>query len=92
METQGAEESLSLIMATKARSQTKTASQQSTNPRGKETIMDLLVKFSCDEAGASAVEYALLLAFISVAIAASVATFGQAIRDSFINSTRKMFG
>ena len=39
--------------------------------------MDLLVKFSCDEAGASAVEYAFLLAFIAVAIAASVMTFGQ---------------
>jgi len=54
--------------------------------------MDLLVKFSCDEAGASAVEYALLLAFITVAIMASVVTFGQAIRDSFIGSTKKMFG
>jgi Flp pilus assembly pilin Flp len=54
--------------------------------------MDLLVKFSCDEAGASAVEYAFLLAFIAVAIAASVMTFGNAIKDSFVNSTTKMFG
>jgi Flp pilus assembly pilin Flp len=54
--------------------------------------MDLLGKFSCDEAGASAVEYALLLAFIAVAIAASVLTFGQAIRDSFTTSKTKMFG
>ena len=34
--------------------------------------MDLILKFSADEAGASAVEYALLMAFIAVAIAASV--------------------
>jgi Flp pilus assembly pilin Flp len=64
----------------------------STNPCGKETIMDLLGKFSCDEAGASAVEYALLLAFIAVAIAASVLTFGQAIRNSFMSSKTAMFG
>jgi Flp pilus assembly pilin Flp len=54
--------------------------------------MDLLVKFSCDEAGASAVEYAFLLAFIAVAIAASVMTFGIAVKESFISSTTKMFG
>ena len=54
--------------------------------------MDLLVKFSCDEAGASAVEYAFLLAFIAVAIAASLMTFGSAVKDSFVNSTSKMFG
>jgi Flp pilus assembly pilin Flp len=54
--------------------------------------MDLLARFSLDEAGASAVEYAFLLAFIAVAIAASVMTFGNAIRDSFVTSTTKMFG
>jgi Flp pilus assembly pilin Flp len=60
-------------------------------PRGEETMMDLLTKFSWDEAGASAVEYAFLLAFIAVAIAASVMTFGVALKDSFVNSTTKMF-
>jgi Flp pilus assembly pilin Flp len=54
--------------------------------------MDMLVKFSCDEAGTSAVEYAFLLAFIAVAIAASVMTFGHAVRDSFVSSTTKIFG
>jgi Flp pilus assembly pilin Flp len=54
--------------------------------------MDLLVKFSCDEAGASAVEYAFLLAFIALAIVGSVTTFGNAIRDSFAHSTTLMFG
>jgi len=54
--------------------------------------MDLIIKFTCDEAGASAVEYALLMAFIAVAIAASVATFGAAVRESFLSSTAKMFG
>ena len=53
--------------------------------------MDLLVKFSCDEAGASAVEYAFLLAFIAIAIAASVMAFGNAVRDSFSNSGSKLF-
>ena len=45
--------------------------------------MDLIIKFSCDEAGASAVEYAFLLAFIAVAIVASVRTFGTAVANLF---------
>jgi Flp pilus assembly pilin Flp len=52
-------------------------------PCGQETSMDLIMKFTCDEAGAPAVEYALLLAFIAVAIAASVATFGTAVMGLF---------
>lgn len=46
--------------------------------------MDPILKFSADEAGASAVEYALLMAFIAVAIAASVQTFGTAVANLFI--------
>ena len=54
--------------------------------------MDLILKFTFDESGAPAVEYALLLAFIAVAIAASVSTFGAAVKVSFENSASKMFG
>ena len=61
-------------------------------PCGEETVMDLILKFSADEAGASAVEYALLMTFIALAIIVSVTTFGAAIRDSFVNSTSKVFG
>jgi Flp pilus assembly pilin Flp len=91
LETQGAGESLSLIMATEPGVKPKLRASSPTNPRLKETFMDLLVKFSCDEAGASAVEYAFLLAFIAVTIAASVMTFGNAVRDSFSNSSGKLF-
>jgi Flp pilus assembly pilin Flp len=45
--------------------------------------MDLLVKFFYDEAGASSVEYAFLLAFIAIAIASSVMTFGNAVSHKF---------
>jgi Flp pilus assembly pilin Flp len=45
--------------------------------------MDLILKFSYDEAGASAVEYAFLLAFITVAIAASVRSFGTTVANLF---------
>jgi Flp pilus assembly pilin Flp len=45
--------------------------------------MDLIIKFTCDEAGASAVEYALLMAFIAVVIATSVTTFGAAVANLF---------
>ena len=45
--------------------------------------MDQLMKFTLDEAGATAVEYALLMAFIAVAIVTSVTTFGQAVNGLF---------
>ena len=61
-------------------------------PCGEETVMDLIIKFTCDEAGASAVEYTFLMTFIALAILVSLTTFGTAIRDSFHNSTEKMFG
>ena len=81
---------MSLIMVTEPGVKPKPrASSRLT--RGKETIMDLLSKFSGDEAGASAVEYAFLVAFIAVAIAASVLTFGQAIKDVFVNANSKLF-
>ena len=53
-------------------------------PCGEETVMDQILKFSADEAGAPAVEYALLMAFIAVAIAATVRTFGLAVANLFI--------
>ncbi len=51
--------------------------------------MDLLVKFSWDESGAPAVEYAILMGFIAVAIAAAVKTFGAAVLGLFQNATDK---
>jgi pilus assembly protein Flp/PilA len=54
--------------------------------------MDLLIRFLHNEAGASAVEYALLLGLIALAIVGSVTTFGISLRDSFQTSTTKMFG
>ena len=45
--------------------------------------MDLIMKFTCDEAGATAVEYAFLLAFIAVFIVASVQSFGAAVANLF---------
>jgi Flp pilus assembly pilin Flp len=52
-------------------------------PRGEETVMDLILKFSADEAGASAVEYALLLACITLAIAGSVLALGTFVKGLF---------
>jgi Flp pilus assembly pilin Flp len=48
--------------------------------------MELILKFSVDEAGASAVEYAFLLTFITFAIAGSVLTLGNNIRVIFENA------
>ncbi len=60
-------------------------------PRGEDTFMDLLAKFFWEEAGASAVEYGLLMALIAMAIMVSVTMFGAAVRDSFLDSTSKLF-
>jgi len=53
------------------------------HPYGEETIMDLIVKFYDDETGAPAVEYALLVAFITIAIAASVQNFATSVGKLF---------
>jgi Flp pilus assembly pilin Flp len=55
-------------------------------PCGEETVMDLILKFSADEAGASAVEYALFLTLITLAIAGSVLTLGTTVRAIFQNA------
>jgi Flp pilus assembly pilin Flp len=52
-------------------------------PLGEGTSMDLIIKLTWDEGGASAVEYALLLALISVVIVSAVTTFGIAVRGLF---------
>jgi pilus assembly protein Flp/PilA len=54
--------------------------------------MDLIIKLTWDEAGASAVEYGLLLAFIAVAIAASVSIFGAALNGLFSDAATKLPG
>ncbi len=75
---------MSLFMAIEPGAQLKPPEARRLTPCGEETVMDLIIKFTCDEAGAPAVEYALLLAIIAVAIAASVRTFGGAVANLFI--------
>jgi len=71
-------------MAIETGAQPEPSATSRLTPRGEETVMDLILKFSFDEAGAPAVEYALLLAFIAVAIAASVRSFGAAVATLFV--------
>jgi Flp pilus assembly pilin Flp len=71
-------------MAIKPEAQQKPHENSGLPPCGEETVMDLILKFSADEAGAPAVEYALLMAFIALAIAASVQTFGAAVANLYI--------
>jgi len=76
-------------MAIEPEAQPKAPETSRLTPCGEETVMDLILKFSADEAGASAVEYALLLSFIALTIAASISTFGAAVRglfDSAVNN------
>jgi Flp pilus assembly pilin Flp len=52
-------------------------------PSGEETGMDLILKFSADEAGTPAVEYAFLMALIALAITVGVRTFAVAVTNLF---------
>ena len=53
-------------------------------PCREETLMDLILKFAADEAGATAVEYALMLALIASVIVGSVATLGTKVSSWFV--------
>jgi Flp pilus assembly pilin Flp len=66
-------------MAIEPGAQPKPPETRRLTPCGEETVMDLILKFYSDEAGASAVEYAFLLTFIAVVIAGSVQAFGAAV-------------
>jgi Flp pilus assembly pilin Flp len=70
-------------MAIETGAQPKPKEASRLTPCGEETVMDLILKFYADEAGAPAVEYALLVAFIAVGITAGVRTFGHAVANLF---------
>jgi len=52
--------------------------------------LNLKSRFRPDEGGASLVEYALLLALITVVCVAAVAFFGNSVGDSFSRSASKL--
>ena len=51
--------------------------------------MNLLAKFFLDESGATAVEYAIMLISITVAIFSSVYLFGDAVKSLFDQAVAK---
>jgi Flp pilus assembly pilin Flp len=57
-------------MASKPDTQPKPHENSGLIPCGEETVMDLIIKFSADEAGATAVEYALMVALIALSSSA----------------------
>ena len=70
-------------MAIKTETQPKPPETSRLTPCGEETVMDLILKFSADEAGASAVEYSLVVTFIALAIAGTVLLLGGAVKGAF---------
>jgi Flp pilus assembly pilin Flp len=52
-------------------------------PARKETLMDLIINFSGDESGATAVEYALMLMGITLAIFVALTAFSASVRGLF---------
>jgi Flp pilus assembly pilin Flp len=47
--------------------------------------MDLIIKFACDEAGAPALEYALLLAILGIGLISAISAVGGALNAIFGN-------
>ena len=74
---------MSLFMAIEPEAQPKPPATSRLIPCGEETVMDLILKFAADEAGATAVEYALLLALIASVIIGSVSTLGTKVASWF---------
>ena len=58
-------------MATKPRVTPKVRETGRLTPCREKTVMESIIKFTGDESGASAVEYAFLTAFIAVGIASA---------------------
>jgi pilus assembly protein Flp/PilA len=48
-------------------------------------VKDLMVRFAKDESGATAIEYGLIAALISVVIIAVLSTIGTSLRGKFEN-------
>ena len=48
--------------------------------------MDLILKFAYDEAGAPALEYALILAILGIGLITGITTIGGALNTSFVNA------
>jgi len=74
---------LSLSMAIGTGARAKPTETCRLTPLREETVMELIMKFTFEETGASAVEYALLLAFITMVVVASITTLGTAIKGAF---------
>jgi pilus assembly protein Flp/PilA len=52
--------------------------------------MSIFKRFMNDESGATAIEYGLIAALISVALIAGATTLGSALNTTFANITTKM--
>ena len=77
-------------MATEPKIKAKLRKTIGLTPSGEETIMDLIIRFICDEAGAPALEYALILAFLGVALIGGIGALGGALNGVFISITDKL--
>ncbi len=52
--------------------------------------MDLIIRFISDEAGAAALEYALILTILGIALIGSMNTLGDALNGVFENVTGQL--
>jgi pilus assembly protein Flp/PilA len=72
------------------RATTATVGPSSDSHLDQEKVMKSLVKFLKDESGATAIEYGLIAAGISVAIITVVNTLGSNLETTFTNVSRDL--
>lgn len=60
------------------------------NPWGRFYMSTLVARFLKDESGATAIEYGLIAALISVALIAGATTLGNALSNQFTNIAGKL--
>jgi pilus assembly protein Flp/PilA len=61
-------------------------------PCGEETIMELIFRFTRDEAGTAALEYAIILTILGIALMASMSTISTALSGIFTHVSGHLTG
>jgi Flp pilus assembly pilin Flp len=77
-------------MATKFGVKPKTPKVDRLKHCGEETIMDLIFRFFSDEAGAPALEYAIILAILGVGLMGGMNAIGDALNGVFGKVSTKL--
>jgi Flp pilus assembly pilin Flp len=72
-------------MTIETRAQPKSTETIRLTHLGEETNMDLILRFAYDDAGAPALEYAIILAILGVGLMSGISAIGGALNSVFLS-------